>query len=321
MKKHLATAALIVLFVAGWFVFGPAQFGGPATYVTTNGISMLQRIHAGDLVIARAVSAPKIGDVVAYHSDTLNVTVLHRIVDQTPEGFVTKGDNNSWLDPDHPTAEDIQGVEWIHIPQGGIWLRRAISPQVIGALIFALIFAGGAAATHRNRHRSRRQTMGTAPHVNHASLDAMSARREQVIKVAAASAALGGLLLVVGLTRPTHLTVTKPVETTSTTTFAYTATVPPTAAYQGTVGALPRPGVPQTREHRRRHLRLLGPARHDQRGRRAGHLQRLALERPAGRGKRRARGHRHGCAAARPQPALRPRRSRHQGLPACRWTA
>ncbi len=241
MKSRIALAAALVLFVAGWFVFGPSQFGGPATYVTTFGISMEPTIHRGDLVIAHHTPNPKIGDVVAYHSNTLNVTVLHRIVDQTPEGFATKGDNNSWLDQDHPTAADIKGVEWLHIPQGGIWLRRAMSPQVIGALLFVLIFAGGATATHRRRHRSRRQTMGTTPHTNHASLDAMAARREQVLKFSVAGLALGGLLLVVGFTQPTHLTTTKPVETKSTTTFAYTATVPPTAAYQGTVVHSPDP--------------------------------------------------------------------------------
>lgn len=241
MKSKFALAASIVLFVAGWFVFGPSQFGGPATYVTTYGISMQPRVHSGDLVIARASSAPKMGDVVAYKASQNDATVLHRIVDQAPDGFITKGDNNSWLDPDHPTMADIKGVEWLHIPQGGIWLRRAMSPQVIGALLFALIFAGGATATHRRRHRSRRQTMGTTPHSNLASLDAMAARREQVLKFSVAAIALGALLLVVGFTRPTHLTTTKPVEVKSTTTFAYTATVPPTAAYQGTVVHSPDP--------------------------------------------------------------------------------
>ena len=53
---------------------------------------MLPRIHAGDLVVARYNPSPKVGDVIAYHSDTLNVTVLHRIVDQTPEGFCNQGD-------------------------------------------------------------------------------------------------------------------------------------------------------------------------------------------------------------------------------------
>ena len=105
------------------------------------------------------------GDTIAYPSVTLGgVTVLHRIVDETPEGFVTKGDNNSWLDPDHPTTADIYGKQWIHIHQGGVWLKRLASPAVVGGIAFFILWwSTSVSGVHRPRRR-RRQTMGVAPH-------------------------------------------------------------------------------------------------------------------------------------------------------------
>src|SRR6476660_3068751 len=84
---------------AGWFFLAPPALGGDTCYVVTNGVSMHPRIHTGDLALVRPASAYHVGDIAAYHSRTLHVTVLHRIVAVTPHWYVFKGDNNSWRDP------------------------------------------------------------------------------------------------------------------------------------------------------------------------------------------------------------------------------
>ena len=148
-----------------WWLIGPSQFGGPTTFVSTFGVSMLPRVQAGDLIVARRSPSYRVGEVGVYTSDELNVVVAHRIIDVTPDGrYVFKGDNNSWLDPDPPTVEAIKGKEWIHIPQGGIWLKRLASPAVVGGIAFFILWwSTSVSAVHRPRRR-RRQTMGVAPH-------------------------------------------------------------------------------------------------------------------------------------------------------------
>lgn len=160
-----ASILCLVVFVAVLVAVAPRELGGSKTYVSTFGTSMEPTILAGDLIIAQSSVEYAVGDTVAYPSSTLGgVTVLHRIVDQVPEGFVTKGDNNSWLDPDHPVAADIYGKQWIHIPQGGVWLKRLASPAIVGGIAFFILWwSTSVHALHRPRRR-RRQTMGVAPH-------------------------------------------------------------------------------------------------------------------------------------------------------------
>lgn len=154
-----------VACVTAWLLLAPSQIGGPVTYVSTYGISMEPGIQAGDLVLARPQSSYDIGNSVAYHSDVIHETVLHRIVAEDADGrFTTKGDNNDWLDPDHPRAGDISGAQWVRIPQGGVWLRRLANPIVIAGLLAILLWFGSATGPiRRQRGRQRRAAMGSAP--------------------------------------------------------------------------------------------------------------------------------------------------------------
>jgi signal peptidase I len=143
--RMIVTGATIALVLSAWLAFGPRQLGGSVSYVITHGISMQPKIHEGDLVIVRRASTYQHGDVVAYDSPTLRQPVMHRIVDGGPRGWVTKGDNNDWLDSDRPTDADVLGKEWLHIPGAGKYLRQVTSP--IGAAVMAvvvglLLFAG-----------------------------------------------------------------------------------------------------------------------------------------------------------------------------------
>lgn len=90
--------------------------------------SMSGSIEVNDMVIVHQQDDYHVGDVVAYK--TAHSLVTHRIVDETDQGFVTKGDANNA--PDRvPVSEDqilgkvvsvIPGIgvvyEWIHTPLG-----------------------------------------------------------------------------------------------------------------------------------------------------------------------------------------------------------
>ncbi len=148
-----------------WFYFAPVQLGGSTTYVVTHGTSMEPRFHTGDLAIVRSQSNYHVGEVVAYQNHQLHTIVLHRIVGREGDRYLFKGDNNNFVDPEHPVASQLIGALWIHIPGVGLRLQSIRSPLVMGILLFVgmLLLTGGAfARTQGRRHRQRRAGEGAA---------------------------------------------------------------------------------------------------------------------------------------------------------------
>jgi len=171
IRKLLSTALALVILGTAWFYLAPTQLGGSATYVVTHGISMEPRFHTGDLAIVRSQSSYHVGEVVAYHSHKLHTIVLHRIIGREGDRYIFKGDNNDFVDPEHPLAGQLIGSLWIHIPGAGVRLQSIRSPAVMGGLIFVgiLLLTGGAFTQRRRlRHRQRRaaeSTVDSFPHL------------------------------------------------------------------------------------------------------------------------------------------------------------
>lgn len=157
-------AALTVILV--WLTVWPTALGGRTDFVRTTGVSMEPRIHEGDLVVTRRVATYRPGDVVAYNSDLLDITVLHRIVSVDNGEYTFQGDNNSFLDPDTPTVDNFIGKEVFLIPQGGVWLDKLTSlPVLMGVATFLIVLASIGAQEHTRRDRRRRRTWAKAPRV------------------------------------------------------------------------------------------------------------------------------------------------------------
>ena len=145
---------------AFWLTLAPRQIGGPASYVITQGNSMEPRIHENDLVIVREGSYG-IGDVIAYYSPSLERVVMHRIARLDGEGFVTKGDNNDWLDRDRPTPDSTLGRKWIHIPKAGavlLWISRPLHAAVLVGIAMTAIL------TRRLRRNDKKNNARTPRH-------------------------------------------------------------------------------------------------------------------------------------------------------------
>lgn len=154
---RVAAALLLVLLAAvAWRVLGPSTVGGTASYVVTDGTSMLPRFRADGLVITRQQNDYRVGDVVAYHNRKLGVVVMHRIVARDGDRYVFKGDNNGFLDTYHPVAGDLVGKEWVYWPGAGRALKSLRSPGTF-ALVIGLLggFAATAYVPRRNRRRRR----------------------------------------------------------------------------------------------------------------------------------------------------------------------
>lgn len=68
-----------------------------------DGTSMLPTLEGGDLVVIQNVplSSVQVGNIVVYNGlcSTMGISVVHRVVDKTPNGdLITEGDNNPYND-------------------------------------------------------------------------------------------------------------------------------------------------------------------------------------------------------------------------------
>jgi signal peptidase I len=165
LKKLLATALGLIVMGSLWFYFAPTPLGGSTSYVVTHGISMEPRFHTGDLAIVRSEPSYHVGEIVAYHNKMLHTVVLHRIVGREGGRYVFKGDNNNFIDPEHPRASQLMGALWIHIAGGGKRLQSLKSPLRAGLLVAIgmLLLTGGVFARRRRRRLRDRRAGGGAP--------------------------------------------------------------------------------------------------------------------------------------------------------------
>lgn len=158
LKKTLAFLASAAVLALGWTVLGPTSVGGQASYVVTDGISMLPHFRADGLVITRVRDSYALGDVVAYHNAQLHAVVMHRIVGRDGDRFIMKGDNNDFYDSYHPTGGDIVGQEWVYVPRVGQYFRWLRKPVTFGVLIGLLTLIAVRVPRHsrrRRRHHAR----------------------------------------------------------------------------------------------------------------------------------------------------------------------
>ena len=134
MLKPTALLLLVVtgLFAAWFLLLRPGFLGGPASYLIVSGTSMEPTLRHDDLALLRKQGSYEEGDIVAFRVE--GGMVIHRIVDETADGFVTQGDNKNSIDPWSPTADDIVGRLWFSIPGGGRFVHLLRQPLPLGAL-------------------------------------------------------------------------------------------------------------------------------------------------------------------------------------------
>lgn len=155
--RLLATIPTVAILFAAWVALAPPQLGGSTSYVITDGISMLPRYHAGDLVLLREQSSYHVGEVAGYHNAQLGVTVMHRIIAIKGGHYYFKGDNNDFVDSYHPTASEIVGAEWVHLPGWGNFILTLRAPTVTAVLLglmWLFLFAPRLSAGSRRRRRN-----------------------------------------------------------------------------------------------------------------------------------------------------------------------
>ena len=153
-SRAKASLLLGIGLLVVWFVLlRPLFLGGPASYIIISGRSMEPTLHSGDLALTLREDTYTEGDIVTFRVQ--GGIVIHRIIGGTAtEGYVVQGDNKDYPDLWHPTAEQIMGKMWWHVPGAGRYLLTLRQPRVFALVIGAI---GALVLFPPPRPESRRQ--------------------------------------------------------------------------------------------------------------------------------------------------------------------
>jgi signal peptidase I len=238
-KKLLATTLGIIVLGCLWFYFAPAQLGGTTTYVVTHGVSMEPRFHTGDLAIVRSQSSYHVGEIVAYHNKELHTIVLHRIIGRAGNRYIFKGDNNDFIDFEHPAASQLIGSLWLHVAGAGATMESIRSPALVGILVGAglLLLMGGVFMRRRRLRRRQRRAGQSSEHgPTHSPMPA-SDSVTMILALGLIALLPFVMLAVLSFTRPATKPHTVPVPYKQSGRFSYYADADPGPAYPSNLAA------------------------------------------------------------------------------------
>ncbi len=156
LRSYLARVGGHVLLLLLLLWMWPYPLGGSTVYAVLKSDSMRPRFHRGDVVIARRAPWYQPGDIIVYRGSRVPY-VFHRIVGYDEAGrFLTKGDANAYIDPDHPTQEQVLGRYVMHIPYLG-WLFLIWGPvpgwALMAVALWLLLWPGTCIPRRRRRRR------------------------------------------------------------------------------------------------------------------------------------------------------------------------
>ena len=141
-KKFFIVLIIIPILIFLW----PAHLGGDAGFLMVFGTSMLPTIQPGSFIITKAAESYSVDEIVNFKQSEKNVSknVVHRIIEETKDGFILKGDNNKKKDPGIINPNDITGRVVLAVPYVGYMadlLRNPVILILIGMSFIAVQFA------------------------------------------------------------------------------------------------------------------------------------------------------------------------------------
>ena len=154
-KGLLSPILMVVVLLAAYFI-------GPFRLVAVVSGSMEPTIPTWSLCvinIRRPYEKIQVGDVIVYLRRSDGALIIHRVIEKTDVGMITKGDANR-IDDGVSTAEDNYfGVSLFHIPGVGKLAMKGRTPA--GIAVIAVVFAGilvWSAADERRERRKKEET-------------------------------------------------------------------------------------------------------------------------------------------------------------------
>jgi len=151
LRRWLKLAVVLALLAIGLLFFRPRALGGDTEYIIVIGRSMEPTIPQYSLAIAKDLGDYHVGDIIAYRSP-YGPVVIHRIMNVTPRGFITRGDNpNTTVDPWVVTEDMVLGKVIAWVPYLGIVALHLRAPPVLAALVGVAVFLALAEMLKRKR--------------------------------------------------------------------------------------------------------------------------------------------------------------------------
>lgn len=132
MKIRKAIALILFICISAFFIFTSKD-------IVISG-SMKPEIKIGSVAfISKYIDYENIkeGDIISY--DLGKTKVLHRVINKTKEGLITKGDNNNVVDFGIVTESQINGKYLFSIPLLG-YMILFISKHILILVCFIVIF-------------------------------------------------------------------------------------------------------------------------------------------------------------------------------------
>lgn len=125
----LCAACYVLLFAC------PTTFGILPVRVLSG--SMAPEILEGDMAYIRQCKENTVvpGDVIAFRTEN-DQLVLHRLIEKTSEGLVTKGDANEHEDFSTADPANVVGTLLFSLPKGAVWYEKITSWKTLGILLF-----------------------------------------------------------------------------------------------------------------------------------------------------------------------------------------
>lgn len=111
----------------------PSIFGWSCAVVLSG--SMEPNILIDDLIVVHEQKDYAVKDVITFQPEGSMSVTTHRIVEQTSEGFITRGDNNNTNDADPITKERIVGKVVLVIPKVGKFISFLQTPLGILSIL------------------------------------------------------------------------------------------------------------------------------------------------------------------------------------------
>lgn len=134
--KILTLLLILPLVVYFW----PVQLYGETTYIMLVGNSMKGTIDSGTFVIIKPDQEYFLGDIIAFENEQ-NRKVIHRIIEITDEGFITKGDNNQRIDPGIQYLDKVIGRSVLVVPFVGftsMFIQTPLGMSIFGVWALAM---------------------------------------------------------------------------------------------------------------------------------------------------------------------------------------
>ncbi|MCE9652821.1 MAG: signal peptidase I [Nitrosarchaeum sp.] len=140
MKQKKIKIITLLFLIPILIYFWPAQIYGNTHYIMLIGNSMHGTMESGTFIVAKPDPQYYLGDIIAFINEK-DLNVVHRIVEQTDDGFVTKGDNNPRNDPKVIPFDHVLGRVLFVIPYVGftsLFLQTSTGMSIFGILMLTM---------------------------------------------------------------------------------------------------------------------------------------------------------------------------------------